>query len=70
MTEIENMYNEDFHELYYQAYLQISTESGKKELEDETLKDEMEELEDSMKGYGPMDQGLAIQQAIMKNRKR
>lgn len=69
MTALENMYYEDFHELYYQAYLQIVTENGRRQLEDENLKEEIEELSDQ--SFGVLDQGLAIQQAVAnKNKQR
>lgn len=69
MAALENMYYEDFHELYYQAYLQISTEAGQAQLEDENIKEEIEELSDQ--GFGVLDQGLAIQQAVAnKNKQR
>lgn len=68
MAALENMYYEDFHELYYQAYLQITTEAGKAQLEDENLKEEIEELSDQ--GFGVLDQGLAIQQAVANKKQR
>lgn len=57
------MYYEDFHELFYQAYLRASTEAGRKEAQANELEDQLEELADSPH-YGPMDMGLAIQKAV------
>lgn len=69
MAALENMYYEDFHELYYQAYLQVITEAGRNQIEDDNIKEEIEELSDH--GFGVLDQGLAIQQAVAnKNKQR
>lgn len=53
---------EDFHELFYQAYLQATTDEGQKQAEAEEFQ---EQVEESMgPHYGSMDMGLAIKNAV------
>ena len=59
------MYYEDFHELFYMAYIQATTEEGQKQKQANELEDQLEELVDSPH-YGPMDMGLAIKEAVEK----
>jgi hypothetical protein len=64
INEIQNMYYEDFHELFYMAYLQATTDEGRKQRQNNELEDQIEELSGSQ--YGPMDMGLAIKDAVNK----
>ena len=53
---------EDFHELFYQAYLQATTDEGQKQAEAEEFQEQVEEAMGPQ--YGSMDMGLAIKNAV------
>ena len=64
------MYYEDFHEMFYMAYLQATTEEGQKQKQANEFEDQLEELAGSQH-YGPMDMGIAIKDAVeRKNRQQ
>lgn len=70
MTELQNMPYEEYHELFYQTYLQATTEAGIKEAQANALEEQVEELESApSKAYGPRGMGFAIQEAIEKKAK-
>jgi hypothetical protein len=53
---------EDFHELFYQAYLQATTDEGQKQQQAEELEEQFEEL--VPQHYNSTDMGLAIKNAV------
>ena len=52
---------EDFNTLLFMAYKQNLTDEGRNQQQARELEDQMEDMIDE---YGPMDTGLAIQNAI------
>ena len=55
---------EDFHELFYQAYLQATTDEGQKQAEAEEFQEQIEDAMDNPRRYSSMDMGLAIKNAV------
>jgi hypothetical protein len=54
---------EDFHELFYQAYMQATTDEGQKQQEADLIEEEFEEMIPPQY-YGSADMGIAIKNAI------